>query len=246
MATINLGNLTFTHKGDYASGTAYVKNDIVYYATNGNSYIAKGATTGNAPTSTAHWDIFVTGAGGIWNAGLSLGSAEQIVQVNSAGNALEFTAKPSGGVVQTVLGTYNTATSQGGTTYNVYITDGTITPTSASNHIIGISTSHGSVTNANSGGTSRDSFFEIQRAITGGASTQIQEVSQRCERNIGGDDMPCMATMVFRDSPNTTSSVNYKMYTKGEGGGWDTFWNQNGDGSAHSGVGTMLLMEVKV
>ena len=41
MATINLGNLTFTHKGDYAGGTAYVKNDIVYYATNGNSYIAK-------------------------------------------------------------------------------------------------------------------------------------------------------------------------------------------------------------
>ena len=26
MATINLGNLTFTHKGDYAGGTAYVKN----------------------------------------------------------------------------------------------------------------------------------------------------------------------------------------------------------------------------
>ena len=41
MATINLGNLTFTHKGDYAGGTAYVKNDVVYYATNGNSYIAK-------------------------------------------------------------------------------------------------------------------------------------------------------------------------------------------------------------
>jgi hypothetical protein len=70
----------------------------VYYATNGNSYIAKTSTTGNAPTSTAHWDIFVTGAGGIWNAGLSLGSAEQIVQVNSAGNALEFTAKPEGKV----------------------------------------------------------------------------------------------------------------------------------------------------
>ena len=41
MATVNIGNLTFTHKGDYASGTAYVKNDVVYYATNGNAYIAK-------------------------------------------------------------------------------------------------------------------------------------------------------------------------------------------------------------
>ena len=90
MATINLGNLTFTHRGDYAGGTAYVKNDVVYYATNGNSYIAKGATTGNAPTSTAHWDLFLAGSSGIWNAGLSLGSAGQAVKVNAAGNALEF------------------------------------------------------------------------------------------------------------------------------------------------------------
>ena len=54
MATVNIGNLTFTHKGDYASGTTYAKNDVVYYSTNGNAYIAKQATTGNAPTSTAH------------------------------------------------------------------------------------------------------------------------------------------------------------------------------------------------
>ena len=90
MATINLGNLTFTHKGDYAGGTAYVKNDVVYYSTNGNAYIAKQATTGNAPTSTAHWDVFAQGSGGIWNGALSLGSAGQSVKVNSAGNALEF------------------------------------------------------------------------------------------------------------------------------------------------------------
>ena len=95
MATINLGNLTFTHKGDYAGGTAYVKNDVVYYATNGNSYIAKGATTGNAPTSTAHWDLFVAGSSGIWNAGLSLGSASQKLRVNSGGNALEFFTEPA-------------------------------------------------------------------------------------------------------------------------------------------------------
>ena len=78
MATINIGSLTFTHKGDYASGTTYAKNDVVYYSTNGNAYIAKQATTGNAPTSTAHWDVFAAGSGGIWNAGLSLGSASQL------------------------------------------------------------------------------------------------------------------------------------------------------------------------
>ena len=106
MATINLGNLTFTHKGDYAGGTAYVKNDVVYYATNGNSYIAKTSTTGNAPTSTAHWDLFVAGAGGIWNAGLSLGTAEQIVRVNSGATALEFADASGGYILQEKVGMY--------------------------------------------------------------------------------------------------------------------------------------------
>ena len=96
MATINIGNLAFTHKGDYDGSTAYAKNDVVYYSTNGNAYIAKQATTGNVPTNATYWNQFAQGSGGIWNAGLSLGSANQIVQVNSAGNALEFVAKPQG------------------------------------------------------------------------------------------------------------------------------------------------------
>ena len=88
MATIDIGKLTFTHKGDYAGGTAYVANDVVYY--NGSAYIAKTSTTGNLPTSTTHWNVFSAGSGGIWNSGLSLGSAGQSVKVNAAGNALEF------------------------------------------------------------------------------------------------------------------------------------------------------------
>ena len=90
MATVNIGNLTFTHKGDYASGTAYVKNDVVYYSTNGNAYIAKQNTTGNAPTNATYWNQFAQGSGGIWNAGLSLGTAGQVVKVNSGASALEF------------------------------------------------------------------------------------------------------------------------------------------------------------
>ena len=116
MATINIGNLSFTHKGDYAGGTAYVKNDIVYYATNGNSYIAKVSTTGNVPTSTAHWDLFVAGSSGIWNAGLSLGSANQVVAVNSGGSALEFQNVSSDFVK---IGT----TTLTGNTANVYFSD---------------------------------------------------------------------------------------------------------------------------
>ena len=90
MATINIANLSFTHKGDYDGSTAYVKNDVVYYATNGNAYIAKQGTTGNVPTNATYWSQFAAGSGGIWNAGLSLGSAGQVVKVNSGASALEF------------------------------------------------------------------------------------------------------------------------------------------------------------
>ena len=133
MATINLGNLTFTHKGDYAGGTAYVKNDVVYYATNGNAYIAKQATTGNAPTSTAHWDVFAAGSGGIWNAGLSLGSANQSVRVNSGGNALEFYTPSGGGVLQVKETVYDVLHDFNNSSYN-YINSNfkvDITPTAA-------------------------------------------------------------------------------------------------------------------
>ena len=101
MATVNIGNLTFTHRGDYDGSTAYAKNDVVYYSTNGNAYIAKQATTGNVPTNGTYWSQFAQGSGGIWNAGLSLGSAGQAVKVNAAGNALEF------GTIST--GAYNIA-----------------------------------------------------------------------------------------------------------------------------------------
>ena len=119
MATINIGNLTFTHKGDYASGTAYVKNDVVYYSTNGNAYIAKQATTGNAPTNATYWNQFAQGSGCIWNAGLSIGSAGQAVKVNSAGNALEF-GDISTEVVNTTMTAFQDAVNAGDRKRNPY------------------------------------------------------------------------------------------------------------------------------
>ena len=95
MATVNIGNLTFTHRGDYDGSTAYSKNDVVYYSTNGNAYIAKQATTGNVPTNGTYWSQFAQGSGGIWNGGLSLGSASQKLRVNSGGTALEFFTEPA-------------------------------------------------------------------------------------------------------------------------------------------------------
>lgn len=117
MATVNIGNLTFTHKGDYASGTAYVKNDVVYYSTNGNAYIAKQATQGNAPTNATYWNQFAQGSGGIWNAGLSLGTANQVVAVNSGGSALEFQTAAGGSTPAFAAELSSTMTGQSDNSY---------------------------------------------------------------------------------------------------------------------------------
>lgn len=136
MATINLGNLTFTHKGDYAGGTAYVKNDVVYYATNGNSYIAKTSTTGNAPTSTAHWDLFVSGSGGIFSSALSLGSAGQQLQVNSGGTALEFATISSGGLLKTAFSEMTSQVTLTHTAWQSVSTAINYTPASSSSKLV--------------------------------------------------------------------------------------------------------------
>jgi hypothetical protein len=88
----------------------------VYYSTNGNAYIAKQATTGNVPTNGTYWSQFAQGSGGIWNAGLSLGSAGQSVKVNAAGNALEFGTISSGeySVHKIQKYSYGTATTGSG------------------------------------------------------------------------------------------------------------------------------------
>ena len=95
MATIDIGKIKPVFKGTYDNSTAYVLDDIVYY--NGSSYVAKTSTTGNLPTDTTKWNLLAQGAGGIYDGSLSIGSANQILQVNSGGTALEFTAKPQGG-----------------------------------------------------------------------------------------------------------------------------------------------------
>ena len=107
MAQIDIGKLSIgPHKGDYNNSTAYVANDIVYY--NGSAYIAKQSTTGNLPTDTNNWNTFSAGSGGIWNAGLSIGTAGQVVKVNSGASALEF-GTISSDFVRLLTSVYSTA-----------------------------------------------------------------------------------------------------------------------------------------
>ena len=110
MATIDLGKIKFNWRGTYAGGTAYVPDDVVAY-TDGSvtsSYMCVAATTGNAPSSggTAHasWnflakgqassptttqgDLIVRGASA--DQRLAIGTAGQVLKVNSSANGLEY------------------------------------------------------------------------------------------------------------------------------------------------------------
>ena len=112
MATVNLGKIKLKWRGTYAGGTAYTPDDVVYYMDGsvGSSYICVAATTGNAPSSggTAHasWnylakgqatsptttqgDLIVRGASA--DGRLAIGSAGQVLKVNSSANGLEYGA----------------------------------------------------------------------------------------------------------------------------------------------------------
>ena len=46
------------YKGNYSSSTSYIKDDVVVF--NGSSYIAKGNTSGNAPTNTTYWGLLAS------------------------------------------------------------------------------------------------------------------------------------------------------------------------------------------
>jgi hypothetical protein len=261
MATINIANLTFTHKGDYDGSTAYVKNDVVYYATNGNAYIAKQGTTGNVPTNGTYWSQFAAGSGGIWNAGLSLGSAGQVVKVNSGATALEFGTADSGGLVQTAVG-YKT---------DVYSS----TATNAWNDVTGIAltlsnvgaNSHKAIGNFGfAWGTATEdtvSNFRIRKTIDGGSnwtvltnhehgSTSGGAATFRGQtmglRSLLDDNGGNYTNLPFYDTAiGTTGNVTYQMQQYRQQAG--TFYiNRTANDSTNYGRGSsnFWVMEVKV
>jgi hypothetical protein len=215
LATVNIGNLTFTHRGDYDGSTAYAKNDVVYYSTNGNAYIAKQATTGNVPTNGTYWSQFAQGSGGIWNAGLSLGSANQILQVNSSANALEFTTKPEGKIVN--MAYYENSTEYSNTNSSTYVTATnhsiTYTP-SASNNILFIEFMPN--VRQNSGGSDVAFKYRIVRTPQGGSDTTFVEESSNQETywydSSGGQRLQFPRYFLHRDNThNTTSQLTYRV-----------------------------------
>ena len=110
MATIDLGKVKLVWRGTYNGSFNYVPDDVVYYMDGsvGSSYICVANSTGNAPSSggslhaswnylakgqatsptTTQGDIIVRGASA--DGRLAIGSAGQVLKVNSGANGLEY------------------------------------------------------------------------------------------------------------------------------------------------------------
>ena len=219
MATINIANLTFTHKGNYDGSVAYVKNDVVYYATNGNAYIAKQNTTGNVPTNGTYWSQFAAGSGGIWNAGLSLGSAGQAVKVNAAANALEFGTISSpvkktyyklfkGG--QSISG-FSSSTGAEVPNYNL-----TITPQSTSSVFL-------ASVNVSIGSHADHTLMRVQAKTGSGSYTPLGNAKASMHNSagyfdfgsfhVGGDpNQVKTAGHIYYYAPATTSAITFALF----------------------------------
>ena len=272
MATIDLGKIKFVFRGTYANGTAYVPDDVVTF-TDGSvtsSYICTTATTGNNPSSggtvhgswaflakgqatsptTTRGDVIVRGVSA--DERLAIGTAGQVLKVNAGANGLEYGA--GGGVVQTKsthkADTFNTTS----TTYtDITGLNVDITPTSSSNKILVLANiSYG-------GNTNLYGFGRLVRTISGGGETPIGVGNASGNRTRASMPFHNLdlgnavyhikeSSFMFLDSPNTTTSTNYKIQCFTHSSGSSLFINrpQNDDNSSYIGrfSSNIIAMEV--
>ena len=191
----------------------------------------------------------VTGTLPVANGGTgltALGTAEQVLRVNSGATALEFGTAPSGKVLQ-VVSTVKTAAQDTTSTSPVDVTDLSvnITPSSASNKVLVL-------VNINNIGNSQanSTFFRILRGATvitssssgGGADTKDAFGSGGGGGMANSDRKLGNASITFLDTPSSTSALTYKVTFEVDGGtGTINRWELNTDLGS---VSTLTLMEI--
>ena len=280
MATIDLGKIKQVFRGTYNNATAYAVDDLVVF-TDGSvtsTYICTTASTGNNPSSggTAHanWafvakgqatsptttqgDVIVRGASA--DERLAIGTAGQVLKVNSSANGLEYGV--GGGITQvitdsdTTTGSLQLATIN--TLYDYPNISITITPASSSSkflisfHLMG---------ETDSGGAHAHSIV-LERSISGGATTLLRGDDSTSRTGVftqplqsyyndDNDSTPEYSICTgFLDSPGTASAVTYKPQIQDHESTGYYYYNRcvsnNNDTSRERGISWMTVMEVVV
>jgi len=241
--TVDLGKVRPVWKGSWSGSTAYEVHDMVKNGV--NSYICTTAHTSDASTfsnDSANWDDLAQGA-------------EIPSQTGNAGKALKTDGTNlswgvAGGIVQVVHSGIITSTSYGysgnGTSVITPLTL-SITPTSASNKILWMCT-------LTKGGSS-DAFhgFYLQRnganlsvGDSAGPSTRYTFAHHQ-DSGHGTYDTYTM-NWNYLDSPNTTSSTEYKLVVQPMRTNGQEFWlnraNNLDDSNRTTGTSSVILMEI--
>lgn len=171
----------------------------------------------------------------------SLGTANQVIAVNSGASALEFQNAASGSVpvVETFNNTAAFFSTQASTHQDVTALDTAITPSATSSKILIMV--HLDCSN--------DTFhyqqqFRIQRKIgsgsfgsnvTNGYGSGDSQSSSRATRSEYDTNGGCTMYGTFIDAPNTTDAVTYRIQVKNSSGGGTLYLNRNSSNSSNSG-----------
>ena len=164
----------------------------------------------------------------------SLGSAGQVVKVNSGANALEFGDADGGGKILQVK-TRQTASVLSSSTSSFVATDNyvQITPSATSSKIFVLMNGQGGISSGDPwcyveiyrqiGTGSFSALSKVRRVAPGASATLVQDITHQ-----------------FIDEPNTTLEVTYKVYWKGGSGSA----HYNGRSQSESSIAFGTAMEI--
>jgi hypothetical protein len=203
-ATARDAAITAPEEGQFA----YLKDTNVTTYYTGSAW-ANVDTTGMTNPMTTTGDIIYSSSGST-PARLGIGTVGQILQVNSGATAPEWAAASSGGaVLQVKSAIYSTSTTNATATFTDTGLSVSITPTSASNKVL-IIVSQSTRCNYTSAAYENAIKLRINRDSTaiyndGGDMWYVNNTNQTA-----GGDYRFYQTMVYLDSPASTSALTYK------------------------------------
>ena len=190
--------------------------------------------TGMTNPMTTTGDVIYSSSGST-PARLGIGTAGQVLQVNSGATAPEWAAPAGGGkVLQVVHASTSTETASSSTAFATTNLTATITPTSASSQVLVLVSQNGCLvdTQANQG---------VKLQLVRGA-TVISAITDRQSYNSGNNFSMTGASFNWLDSPATTSATTYKTEFARYASGGGTVYVQSYNSVPT--VSTITLMEI--
>jgi hypothetical protein len=190
----------------------------------------------------------------------SLGSAGQVVQVNSGANALEFATASSGGLVDTKFVTFQGTQTHAGNSF-ADVTDLTITHTcsNSSNKIIlmahiGSLMTLGSSSNTLSGSSAFAFSVDSSRPASmmgTPASSRVGVITRNGSHGVNQDHGPGGIFLQGVHSPGDTNSHTYKVQVLCQSGEYALIGKSYSDNDSNNSYGsrascTLQLLEVSV